>query len=267
MSGDELKRYELFGWDYESVNPLSDREVAWYRVRAERTGGRLLGLACGTGRLVCRLAEAGFDAVGLDLSEAMLSLARANAAKLPGEIAKRVRFVRADMCDFDLRESFSLAFIADNSFRSVGARRRMLSCLRCIRRHLREGGELLVAERRLDLSRFTDGCRHVDWSEPVQHPTTGEMVRRQVDVRLSKDRRRIFSSFTYEITHADDSKTIEACPSWMPLLGPKEYIELFRKGGFRAAAYVGYTDTDDDGRTGIVSYVCRPISQGIGRSD
>ena len=40
MGGDELKRYELFGWDYELVNPLSDQEMAWHRARAERTGGR-----------------------------------------------------------------------------------------------------------------------------------------------------------------------------------------------------------------------------------
>ena len=217
--------------------------------------------------MVCRLAEAGFDVVGLDLSETMLSLARANAAKLPVRAAKRVRFVRADMSDFDLGEPFSLAFIADNSFRSVGTRRRMLSCLRCVRRHLRPGGQLLVTERRLELSRFTDGRRHFGWSEPARDPTTGEMVRRRGEVRLSKDRRRIFSSFTYETTHADGSKTIDDCPWWGPLLRPQEYVELFRKGGFNAAAYVDYTDTKDDGRSGIVCYVCQPISQGSERSD
>ena len=99
----DLKRYELFGWDYESVNELTDAEVGWHRKWAKRTGGPALGLACGTGRLLCRLAQAGLDVTGLDLSDTMLHLARANVAKLPAAARKRVRLVRADMSDFDER--------------------------------------------------------------------------------------------------------------------------------------------------------------------
>ena len=48
MAGDvDLKRYELFGWDYESVNTLTDEEVRWYELWARRTSRPLLGLACG----------------------------------------------------------------------------------------------------------------------------------------------------------------------------------------------------------------------------
>ena len=53
---DQLKRYELFGWDYPIQAPLSDEEVAWYLKFARETGGPVLELACGTGRLLCRLA-------------------------------------------------------------------------------------------------------------------------------------------------------------------------------------------------------------------
>ena len=50
----DLKRYELFGWDYESVNKLTDAEVGWYEMWARLASGPMLGLACGTGRLLCR---------------------------------------------------------------------------------------------------------------------------------------------------------------------------------------------------------------------
>jgi len=150
----DLKRYELFGWDYEIVNPLTAEEVGWHATWARRTGGPLLGLACGTGRLLCRLAEAGFEVVGLDLSNTMLRLARRNAAKLPPAARGRVRLVKADMSDFDLGRKFRLVFIADNSFRELNTRREMLACLSCIRRHLAPGGRLLITERRLDPSRL-----------------------------------------------------------------------------------------------------------------
>ena len=41
---------------------------------------RLVDLGCGTGRLAIHFAARGFDCVGVDLSEAMLAQARANAA-------------------------------------------------------------------------------------------------------------------------------------------------------------------------------------------
>ncbi len=53
------KRYELFGWDYEYRNPLIKEEVAWYREFALQSGGPILELACGTGRLLVSLAREG----------------------------------------------------------------------------------------------------------------------------------------------------------------------------------------------------------------
>ncbi len=38
------RRYELVGWDYEAVNPLSDEEVWWYQMWARKTGGPVFGV-------------------------------------------------------------------------------------------------------------------------------------------------------------------------------------------------------------------------------
>ncbi len=60
-------------------------------------GRRALDLACGTGTLALILADAGWDVVGLDVSEPMLALARGKAqeADAPGRLA----FVQGDMRD------------------------------------------------------------------------------------------------------------------------------------------------------------------------
>jgi SAM-dependent methyltransferase len=140
----DLKRYELFGWDYAAVNPLTEAEVAWHVMWARRAGPPVLVLACGTGRLACELARAGFPTVGLDLCDAMLALAAEQAAQLPPDAGARVRFVRGDMADFDLGEQFGLVCIPDNSLRELPARQRIVSCLACIRRHVRPDGVALV---------------------------------------------------------------------------------------------------------------------------
>src|SRR5215204_5377235 len=66
---------------------------AFYRDLARRTGGPILELACGTGRLTVPLASDGHEVVGLDASPAMLRAARdkADAEDLG------ITFVQADM--------------------------------------------------------------------------------------------------------------------------------------------------------------------------
>ncbi len=252
-----LKRYELFGWDYESVNTLTDEEVSWYEMWARRISGPLLGLACGTGRLLCRLAKAGFNVVGLDLSDTMLSLAQKNIAKLPAAARKRIRLVRADMADFDLGEQFGLIFIADNSFREQKTRKDLLACVKCIRRHLKHGGKLLIAERWFDPSLYPNGRRSFGWSQPQPHPKTGEFVSRRGEIRFSKDHKRVNGEFIYNITHPDGSETIEECPWSAPMLSKQEYIRLFARAEFDTQTFVGYKETPDDGKEGILCFVCQ----------
>jgi SAM-dependent methyltransferase len=130
-------RYELFGWDYPLISPLAERAVAWYLRFAKQTGGPVLELACGTGRLLARLAAEGFAATGLDLSDKMLALARQQIDALPPKDRNRVQLVRANMKDFSFHGEFGLICLADNSFRVLLAREDQLACLARVRQHLR----------------------------------------------------------------------------------------------------------------------------------
>ena len=47
-------------------------DIAFLIDQARQTGGSVLELACGTGRVLWPMAEAGFEVVGLDRSEFML---------------------------------------------------------------------------------------------------------------------------------------------------------------------------------------------------
>lgn len=59
-------------------SPLARADVAFCERVFERPG-RLIDLGCGTGRLCVHFARKGFDCVGVDLSDAMLTQARLNA--------------------------------------------------------------------------------------------------------------------------------------------------------------------------------------------
>jgi SAM-dependent methyltransferase len=99
---------------YDVSVPDWPGELAFYRelaAGAERSGGAILEIACGTGRIATRLAQDGFTVVGLDTSPQMLEVARQK-----GQGMNNLCWVRSDMRSFDLGEALTLITIPGHSF-------------------------------------------------------------------------------------------------------------------------------------------------------
>jgi SAM-dependent methyltransferase len=128
-------------------------DLAFIATLAAETGGPLLELACGTGRLTIPLAEAAFEIVGLDRSAPMLDVARSKAGRLEPSVRERVRFVEADMTEFELPERFGLVFAVFRGFMLLLDIDSQRAALGAARRHLRPGGRLVLDlfDPRLDL--------------------------------------------------------------------------------------------------------------------
>lgn len=136
---------------YDAVVPPGPCEN-FYTELARRTGGPVLELACGTGRLSVPLAEDGHPVVGLDNSAAMLAAARQKA----GEAAVEIEFVKGDMRSFDLGREFALVIVSCNSLSHLVTNEELTGSLRRIARHLAPGGLLafdVVNPRLADLVR------------------------------------------------------------------------------------------------------------------
>lgn len=129
-------------WAEQSLAALYDAfafedDLPLYLDVARRQGQRVLEVACGTGRLVVPMVEAGLEVVGIDASPHMLALAR---AKLDSNGAD-AELVEADMRAFRLaRQNFDLAIVAVKSFAYLLEREDQLRCLQAIHGHLRPGG-------------------------------------------------------------------------------------------------------------------------------
>jgi SAM-dependent methyltransferase len=122
------------------VFPFS-ADLPFYLGLAEGRDG-ILELACGSGRVLLPLAEAGHRIVGLDASRDMLARAEEKLTRIRPEAARRVRLVQADMRSYALGELFDLAIIAVKSLVYVTDRADQERVLSCVAAHLRPGGLL-----------------------------------------------------------------------------------------------------------------------------
>jgi SAM-dependent methyltransferase len=149
-----------------------------YLALAARTGGPILELAVGTGRLAVPLAVAGHEVTGVDLDPAMLARARSAAVAAGEEPARRLRLVEADARTVRLpgADRFRLATIPLNSIFLMGAARDRAAAVATLAAHLVPGG-LAVLDAWLpdaeDLARY-DGRLILEWVR--EEPGTGRTV-------------------------------------------------------------------------------------------
>ncbi|CAM3815678.1 class I SAM-dependent DNA methyltransferase [Mesobacillus zeae] len=102
-------------------------------------GKRLLEIACGTGELSVRFAEAGYTVTGLDLSEDMLAVARSKA----DESGYNIPFYRQDMSEMEGLGEFDVAVIFCDSLNYLESEEQVLKTFEGAFVHLKKGGLLL----------------------------------------------------------------------------------------------------------------------------
>ena len=116
------------------IEDTGDAGIAFYSALAQETGGPVLEIACGTGRVSIPIARLGFAVTGLDIVPGMLALARSKSAGLP------TRWVEGDARAFDLGQRFRLIFVTGNAFQAFLTRADQEALLERVRAHLRDDG-------------------------------------------------------------------------------------------------------------------------------
>jgi len=165
-------------------------DVAFYRDQADTTGGPVLEIGCGTGRLTIPLARAGHEVWAVDVSAAMLDQLRAKLADEPPEVQARVRVVQQDATALDLPERrCRLAVIPFNVLMLIPdltAERRALAAAAA---HLAPGG-LLALDVMNPLTLSLDADSKPSPSIPLRNPRTGNRyVKNSMASRLDEQQR------------------------------------------------------------------------------
>jgi SAM-dependent methyltransferase len=106
---------------------------------AERQGGTVLELGCGTGRVALHLARRGYEVVGLDADSELLSVLDERGAELP------VSTLHADARDFAQESPVSLILAPTHLLQLLADAEERAESLRCIAAALRPDGLLAAA--------------------------------------------------------------------------------------------------------------------------
>ena len=130
---------------YDHVVPYAERpDVSFFVQAAQESGGPVLEVGCGTGRILIPTARAGIDITGLDLSPSMLAICRVRLLDEPEQVRNRVRLIQGDMRAFDLPQTFQLVTLPFRPFQHLTTVEDQLACLACIHRRLAPGGKLIL---------------------------------------------------------------------------------------------------------------------------
>lgn len=231
-----VELYDLYVADWPG-------EIDFYRAwaaQAQAQGQHLLEVACGTGRVTIRLAETGMSVTGLDHSPAMLEVARSKSVGMTN-----LRWVQADMRDFNLDEHFGLVIIPGHAFQNIHSAEDQAACVSCIRRHLRQDGTLIVHLDHQQLDWLGDignnPFQKVEHGGKLTHPVTGQICRMEYAWAYERATQTALLRQSWDILGADDAviDRHDNDPLRLHCVFRQEMEHLAQRSGFQVEAVYG----------------------------
>jgi SAM-dependent methyltransferase len=219
MSSAGPSPYDAIARVYDPWSAGVVEDVEFYVEEAVASGGPVVELACGTGRIAVPIATAGVRVIGVDGSAAMLDVAREYAARERVELDLRV----GDMREPPVDERVPLVLIPFRSLLHMTTEEDRLRALRAARGLLVPGGRLVFdvfAPSREDVE-----STHSRWLE------------REPGIFERADWDEGSRTLTLSVRRGEEASTMHL--AW---LSPPEWRLLLDRAGFELEAQWGWFD-------------------------
>ncbi len=135
----------------------------FYGDLAERVGGPVLEIACGTGLVTLPVAARGVDIAGTDISRTMLDHARRKAASH----ALDIDWIEGDALTLALGRRFELVYLTGNAFQAFLTDADQDALMDSVARHLVAGGVLAFETRNPSSHDLVDRPEESPWNRYV----------------------------------------------------------------------------------------------------
>lgn len=234
---------------YDAENDSFEPDGPFYLTLAQRIGGSVLEVGCGTGRITIPLAQQGIQITGLDIVPQMLERARSKAASLP------IRWVEADVRSFDLGTRFHFIFETGAVFQHLHERLDQEAMLERVRDHLEPDGRFVVGS----MFPNADLLKNEDTEQAWFSYTNSQGHEEQVSGTQHYDElRQIRTETAYRRWRNEEGREIlKVTPLRLRFFYPQEMEALLHYNGFTILERYGDSDFSpltNDSRHMI--YVC-----------
>jgi ubiquinone/menaquinone biosynthesis C-methylase UbiE len=252
-----LYTHTAYLYDADSRALVKD-DVQFYLEYARQTGGKILELACGTGRVTIPVAQHGHWIMGIDLSDTMLEIAREKTARLPSP-PDTLQMVAGDMTDFTLDHRFSLVIIPVRGFQALMEKERQNACLQCAARHMEGDGRFIITLMKpipyIERDWVTPE-ETFDWEGTV--PFTGEKVRRfSRRTAIDPERQTVSVKLIYYVEPVSAPNYAMSEDLKLRYFHPEQAENMLEKNGFHIEDRFGYYDRCPVNENSELIYVCK----------
>ena len=216
-----MSLYDPIARIYDPWSLSVTEDVEFYVELARETGGPVVELAVGTGRIALPIAEAGIRVIGVDQSEGMIAVARERARELGVEM--RVDLRVGDLREPPVTERVPLVICPFRSLLHMPNEAEKLRALRSARALLEPGG-------RFAFDVFAPGRDDIE-------ETHGRWVEREPGIFERADWDEASRRLALTVRGGESTATMEL--HW---LGAPEWLMLLDQAGFEIEATYGWFD-------------------------
>ena len=249
-----------FLYDYDTRD-IVQADIPFYLEYATKYPGKILELACGTGRVAISLAKNGFKTYGIDLSDSMLEQLELKLALEPENVKSNIAFDKFDISDFDVGRSFSLVIIPFRSFQSLISEDSQRGCLKCVHKHLDMNGVFIVNAfkpyKRLDESWVYPEM--VQW-ETIDENTGSKITKKHKGNKIDVSRQIIYPEMIYQITKPNGELKEFRGQLELKYYYYDQLKGLLESEGFCIVDEYGYYDKSDINQGKEMIFVCRKVN-------
>jgi len=204
---------------------------------AQKTGGPILDMGAGTGRLTIALAQAGYEVTGVDSASEMLAIA---AQKLEeAGLSRRVILVEMDFTEVEFDQKFGLAYCGFNGFLHLIDTEDQIAALTTWRQHLRPDGLLVIDIHNPQIEQLAaaDGNLHLaeQWTDPISGHVIHKLIATEIDLA---DQLYIIHRF-YDETGPDGVVRRTAVTWPTRILFQRELALLLQFAGYHSIRFYG----------------------------
>jgi len=218
---------------YHAHHTRHPEDIRFWIDLAQKQGGPVLELGCGTGRVLLPLAEVCTPVFGLDNDPDMLNFLRQS---MPEELRSKVNIWLADLTAFHLAARFSLIVLPCNTFSTLSSEERH-KLLGRVHHHLQPGGVFAASMPNPEYLARLPASAESEVEEIFPHPVDGEPVQISSSWERTGNIFTVHWNYDHLLPYGRVDRT--SAQAKHHLESPQTYITELTSTGFEAPRLLG----------------------------